>query len=89
MFARFAFNGGASSVLVYGNQIPAKFSSDKKSEWKSLGVEAEREGAKVRELCGDADSSGFFGEVALMLPFGCVYPSFQLLDSHFTVFFFF
>ncbi|KAI4805316.1 hypothetical protein KUCAC02_009941, partial [Chaenocephalus aceratus] len=36
LFARVAFHG-ASSVLVYGKQTQAKFSTDKKSVWKSLG----------------------------------------------------
>ena len=48
MFARFAFDG-ASSVLVYGKQTQAKFSSDKKSVWKSLGF-AVRAAAEVRDF---------------------------------------
>ena len=57
MFARFAFNGGASLVLVYGNSTPAKVFLGQKDLSGRASVSTRKETAgKVRTLRGDADS---------------------------------
>jgi len=44
------FNGGASSVVVYGNHTPSKVFSDKKTECKRLGFEERIDGSKGGKL---------------------------------------
>ncbi len=59
LFARCAFNGGASSVLVYGNPTAGKVFLGQKQRVNEPRFRSEKRRDEGKKLCGDADSSGF------------------------------